>query len=244
MNNNKSRRYIIGNGPAEENINAIKRNHSLLPKLYRDVMSFRYGLDGDIPCEIHEIVDIFHDFYHIPVTAKNVEAIINESLYMVNFEPDSFEPVLVGNGAIDGSKITWPDLIALFHSYEDEKSFNENLKTQYSGRSFIQVPRIDDIYYVSHPVRFWEDEYDEPQFFSQEEILDLRGFGEFVLNKMDKMGLILIGDMFDTGCIQNSDVYKYAYLNTSLAEKIAFDNPVELLKKKKRFVNQAERSEE
>lgn len=242
MNNNKSGHYIIGNGQAEENIDSINRNYSLLPNLYMDVMNLRYGLDGEAPCEISEIVELFHDFYHIPATAENIEAIINESLYMVNYKAESFEPVKVERTVLNGSEITWPDLIALFHSYKDEDSFDENLKTIYSGRSYIRVPRIDDIYYVSHPPRYWEEGCSS--FFTQEEILDLRGFAEYVFNKLDKMGITLIGDVFDEGMIDNRGIYKFAYLNTYLAEKIAFENPAKLLKKVNRSAEQAERSEE
>ncbi len=236
---------IIGFGPAPENLNAIKRNSSLLPWLYMDVMILRYGLGEEDPHGISEIVELIRKYHHLPLSAEHIEMIINDSLYMVSHELEPFKGIKVRDlkaaskeeavanlaqvKALNGASLTWSDILKLFHDYTDDAALKRTLQEKYGGKSYITVPIIDDLFYVSDPDRSFSA--NEKEFFTPEEILNIRAFAEYVLTRLDGMDYCLVGDMFRKGCIRYQDVFYYAYVYTELAEKIAYKNPVAFLKK-------------
>ena len=77
----------------------------------------------------------------------------------------------------------------------------------------------------------WSTAAYEKEFFTAEEILNIRAFAEYVLTRLDGMDYCLIGDMFQKGCIRCGDIFNYAYVYTEFAEKIAYKNPIAFLKK-------------
>ena len=236
---------IIGTGPAPENLDAIKKNRSLLPCLYMDVMILRYGLAEEDPYEISEIAELIREYYHIPVSDEHIELIINDSLYMVNHELEPFKGIKVRDlkaaskeeaeanlaqvKALNGTSLSWSDILRLFHGYTDDDALKKTLREKYGDRSYIKVPTIDDLYYVTAPE--WSTAAYEKEFFTAEEILNIRAFAEYVLTRLDGMDYCLIGDMFQKGCIRCGDIFNYAYVYTELAEKIAYKNPIAFLKK-------------
>ncbi len=228
--------YIIGNSVAVASNSDIEKKHALLPDIFSDALALRFGLDGYDPISDKEIAEDFRVTYNIPMTEGLVSGIVNDALYMVNYRMKKFPEISIKDNLPSGmpddlkyKKLTWNMIINFLAKEYDEDDLEEYISEEYGDMDCVIVPGIDDLYFTYTPV--WYEVAGLGHTLNIVEVLDFRGIAEFIIEKLDDMGICVVSDIIHLEKIRPSDIYKYAYLNTELAMKVIRVNPLKLIRK-------------
>ena len=230
--------YIIGNSVPVAKVSRIKKKAPILPDIYRDALILSFGLDGAEPVSNKEIARVFKEKYDIPVNESHIDLILHDALYMVNYKHSVFDEVpLFDDIPLDKTsgnptkkdKLTWKMVIKILDSFTEDEDLTDFLSRRYAGKDIVSVPKIEDLFFVKDYT--FGETGSEPEILETEYIWDIRGISEYILNHMEKMGILLVSDAFETGIIKPEDIYKYAYLPKKFAKRIIYDNPISYIAK-------------
>jgi hypothetical protein len=114
-------------------------------------------------------------------------------------------------------------------AYTDEDDMDIYLSETFGDADYVIVPWISDIYFSYSPR--WTDVAGFDTELTNIEVLDYRGMAEFMIEKLDKMGICIVSNLRHRKEIRPEDIYQYAYLDTDLAMKIIHDNPIKLIER-------------
>ena len=228
--------YIIGNGIPEAPVCIIEQARHRIPDLYSDALALKYGFGVYDPISEKEIAEIYSEENNIKMTEDLVYGIINDALFMVNYEPEEFETINLSeelpadiSDSLHGKDLSWNMIARMIYGYTEEDEMDRFLSETFGDADYVIAPRIDSIYFTYSPR--WTDIAGFDTVLTNIDVLDYRGMAEFVINKLDKMGVCVVCDVFRLKKIQPDYIYAYAYLETDLAMKIIRDNPIRLIEK-------------
>ena len=236
------------NGDTETAIKSMESRIALLPYLYQDVLALSFGLGEYDPISDKEIAEIYTDENHITFTEDQVSGIIKDALYMLRYMPENHEVISLKDELPDGIsdelhgvEIGWNMVKHILYSNTEEDDFDKYLSNNFGDADYVIVPPIDSIYTTMNPC------YNDPEAFDKVltngDIWDYRGIVELIVEELDKKGICVVRDMRFAKEIRPEDIYRYAYLDKNLAKKIAYDNPLKLIKKNKKLRGDAEKGE-
>lgn len=227
---------IIGYGTPEVSVRDIKAKMHRLPDLYMDALQLKYGLNDYDPISEKEIAEIFSDENRIKMNGDLVSGIINDALFMIDHDPAEFDPIVLSEvmpaglpGSLCGKELSWNMVLRKLWDYTDENDLENYLSEAFGDADYVIVPWISDIYFSYSPR--WTDVAGFDTELTAVEVLDYRGMAEFMIEKLDKMGICIVSNLRCKKEIRPEDIYQYAYLDTDLAMKIIHDNPVKLIEK-------------
>lgn len=237
---------IIENGVTK--ISILDSRLSLLPDLYLDAISLSFGLGEYDAISDKEIAEIFSEEYRVQMTEDLVSGIIKDALLMLRFLPE-YHPVInlseelpggIPND-IHGAELTWNEIKRLLYSCMREDDIDEYLAKKFGDADYVIIPRIDSVYTTWSPT--WSDPDGFDTVLTNADVQDYRGMAEFIINKLDKMGLCIVRSILAVKQISPEDIYLYAYLDNDLARKIIYDNTIELIKKIRQLQGLSEKGE-
>lgn len=227
---------IIGNGTPVVQLSDIEAGMNRIPDLYMDTLQLKYGLNDFDPISEKEIAEIFSDENKITMTEDLVSGILSDALFMVTYEPEEFETITLAEelpagipDQMNGKELTWNMISRMMYGYTEEGEMDTFLSEAFGDADYVIVPRIDSIYFTYSPR--WADIAGFDTVLTNVDVLDYRGLAEFIITKLDKMGVCIVSNLPLKKEIRSNDIYGYAYLETDLAMKIIRDNPIKLIEK-------------
>ena len=207
-----------------------------LPYFYMDALQLKYGFGEYDPINEKEIAEDFSDLYKVTITEELVKGILDDALYMIRHEPEPFDEITVNDkfpdglpGNLKGKDLSWDMISRNIYSYTEEGEMDEYLSETFGDADYVTVPDMESIYYTYSPR--WTDIAGLDTVLTNVNVLDYRGMAEFILEKLDKMGVCIVNKFFRHDMIKPSDIYDYSYLDPGLAMKIIRDNPLKLMEK-------------
>ena len=229
---------IIGDSVAIANNNDIRKKAELLPGLYCDALTMRFGLDGEDPMSDEEIAEELGRTTGAYLSEYLVNCMINDALYMVNYRINKRNSFSFKISPIDKLKLeiflkplSWESIIKLMEivrnsaDIEGREDLLAELKTKYSKKDIVIAPNIEDLYFVNvYPVE-WSDPEGAVKTLNPMEVVDIREFAEEMFSVLEELGVLIISDAPKYDKVSAHDIYKYAYLDEEFAARIAYDNP-------------------
>lgn len=227
---------IIGNGTPVVQLSDIEAGMNRIPYLYMDTLQLKYGLNDFDPISEKEIAEIFSDENKITMTEDLVSGILSDALFMVTYEPEEFETINLSEELpagipdhLNGKELDWNMISRMIYGYTEEGEMDTFLSETFGDADYVIVPKIDSIYFTYSPR--WTDIAGFDTVLTNIDVLDYRGLAEFIITKLDKMGVCVVSNLPRKKEIRTCDIYDYAYLESDLAMKIIRDNPLKLIEK-------------
>ncbi len=238
MKSEVSTNRIIGDSVAFADNDDIRKKAELLPGLYCDALTMRFGLNGEEPMSDEEIAEELNRTTGAYLSEYLVNCMINDALYMVNYKinkkngfPFKISPIDKLKLELRLKPLRWESIIKLKETVwnsadiEDREDLMAELKTKYSGKDIIIAPNIEDLYFVNvYPVE-WRDSEGAVETLNPMEVVYIREFAEELLSALEELGALIISDAPKYDRVSAHDIYKYAYLDEEFAARIAYDNP-------------------